>query len=150
MANNMEFKKKFQTLEKVLDDAGYLIKQRKQVIGETIFATSLILMFFSLHVMVNTNAALDEFEEFESELTYLDVVTGSEEFNQSLEALESIEGTQTGQRHRETVQTFRSIQSSTNSIQEAQSQLEGFYGVYQWLFLLSILGMVGGITVIYL
>ena len=135
-------RKKIQALE-----YEYTLDQRE--LGKIMVVASLTLLLVSVHALVNLQPAVEEAQTAEERLTQLDSVVNSEEFNTSMQALQDLEGTSLGDRMEYALSTFQGMQVTAQDQQQIYTGLEKTHETYQWLVLISIIGLVTGTAVIY-
>ena len=141
----MKFQDPRQKLEELEHD--YTLDQIE--LGKIIIIASLTLLIISVHTLMQLQPAMEEAETAEQRLSQLDSVVNTAQFNDSLQALQDLEGTSMGDRMEYALSTFEGMQVTVQDQKNIYSQLEKTHETYQWLVLISIIGLVTGIAVIY-
>lgn len=141
----MKFQDPRQKLEELEHD--YTLDQIE--LGKIIIIASLTLLIISVHTLMQIQPAMEEAETAEQRLSQLDSVVNTAQFNDSLQALQDLEGTSMGDRMEYALSTFEGMQATVQDQKNIYSQLEKTHETYQWLVLISIIGLVTGIAVIY-
>ena len=141
----MKFQDPRQKLEELEHD--YTLDQIE--LGKIIIIASLTLLIISVHTLMQIQPAIEEAETAEQRLSQLDSVVNTAQFNDSLQALQDLEGTSMGDRMEYALSTFEGMQVTVQDQKNIYSQLEKTHETYQWLVLISIIGLVTGIAVIY-
>lgn len=141
----MKFQDPRQKLEELEHD--YTLDQIE--LGKIIIIASLTLLIISVHTLMQIQPAMEEAETAEQRLSQLDSVVNTAQFNDSLQALQDLEGTSMGDRMEYALSTFEGMQVTVQDQKNIYSQLEKTHETYQWLVLISIIGLVTGIAVIY-
>ncbi len=118
--------------------------------GKALILVSLTLAVFSLHTITTLQDAEKDLREVDRDVEFLTDVIHSDEFNRSLAAIEDVETLTIGQEFRAATATFRDVQDSITSLDRVADDVAYTYTTYQWLLLLAILGIVAGITIIYI
>lgn len=139
----MDLKKKFQEFE-----YRHRIDQRE--VGRILLVASTTLLIFSLHGVVNLSSSAESLDSLESNYSSVSSMVGTEEFNDTVQALEDVQGGEIGQRMQYTADVFRGLQGTSSSIQSAAEEVDSLTDMYRWLVLLSVLGIVAGISLIYM
>jgi hypothetical protein len=118
-------------------------------LGKILAIVSLTLTLFSVHAILSLQPAIEEAQSAEDRLQQLDQVVNSEQFNQSLNALEDLQTTTVGDDIQYALRTFRGMQVTVEDQQQIYTDLEKVHSQYQWLFLIGLLGIIAGVSLIY-
>lgn len=118
-------------------------------LGKILAIVSLTLTLFSVHAILSLQPAIEEAQTAEDRLQQLDQVVTSEQFNQSLNALEDLQTTTVGEDMQYALRTFRGMQVTVEDQQQIYTDLEKVHSQYQWLFLIGLLGIIAGVSLIY-
>lgn len=118
-------------------------------LGKILAIVSLTLTLFSVHAILSLQPAIEEAQSAEDRLQQLDQVVNSERFNQSLNALEDLQTTTVGDDIQYALRTFRGMQVTVEDQQQIYTDLEKVHSQYQWLFLIGLLGIIAGVSLIY-
>lgn len=139
-------------LEKVRDkieeiEYNYTIDRNE--LGKIMIIASTTLLFFSVHTLLSLEPAMQESSDVDQQLSQLESVVNTDRFNDSLGAIEDLESVSIGEDMQYAVSTFRGMQITASEQQEIYRTLEKTNETYQWLVLLSIIGIVTGGAIIY-
>ncbi len=118
-------------------------------LGKTMIVASATLLMFSLHTVLVIQPAIEEARTTEENLNQLDQVVNSQQFNQSLTAMQDLQTTAVGDDIDYALQTFRGMQVTVQGQEEIYQNLEATNTRYQWLILVGILGIIAGVSIIY-
>lgn len=125
----------------------------KRELGKVLLVASAAIFVVSVHSALTLNAAINEVDNTQSQLNEMEVIMESQSFNQSMSALESTDTYEQVDIYGQfstAVDAFNSAEGAFNSMESVSEGLENSYGIYQWLVLTSILGMVAGAVIIYI
>jgi hypothetical protein len=139
----VELKEKLQKFE-----YRHRIDQRE--IGRVLLVASTTLLIFSLHGVVNLSSGAKSLDSLESNYSSVSSMVGTEEFNDTVKALEDVQGGEIGRRMQYAADVFRGLQVTSGQIESAANSVNSLADMYRWLVLLSVLGMVAGISLIYM
>jgi hypothetical protein len=125
----------------------------KQELGKVLLVASAAAFVVSLHSAFTLDATIQQVDRTNSQFDELEVIMSSQSFNQSMEALESTDTYEQidiyGQ-FSTAVDTFQTAEDGLESQEELSEGLDSSYETYQWLVLVSILGIVAGAAIIYI
>lgn len=136
-------------LEKVPEK--YRIDKRE--LGKILLIASAAVFVVSVHSALTLNAAIEEVDKTDSQLSEMEAIIESDSFNQSMNALEStdtFEQVDIYGQFSTAVEAFSSAGQGFNSLDDVSQGLENSYTTYQWLVLISLLGIVAGAVIIYI
>lgn len=139
-------------LEKVrdkVDEIEYNYTVDRNELGKIMIIASTTLLFFSVHTLLSLEPAMQESSDVDQQLSQLESVVATDRFNDSLGAIEDLESVSIGEDMQYAVSTFRGMQVTASEQQEIYQTLENTNETYQWLVLLSIIGIVTGGAIIY-
>lgn len=125
----------------------------KRELGKVLLIASAAVFVVSVHSALTLNAAIDEVEKTDSQLSEMEAIIESDSFNQSMQALESTDTYEQVDLYGQfstALEAFNSAQNGFNSIDDVSEGLENSYSIYQWLVLISLLGCVAGAVIIYI
>ena len=140
---------KFQDPRKKLQELEYEYTLDQKELGKIMIIASLTLLVASVHTLVQLQPAMEEAQTAEERLSQLDAVVNTPQFNDSLQALQDLEGTGIGDRMEYALSTFEGMQITVQDQKNIYEQLEKTHETYQWLVLISLIGLVTGIAIIY-
>lgn len=115
-------------------------------LGVIIMVTSLTVLIFSTATLFTLQDTNETLQQVESNYTQINTAIDTENFQQGLEDLETEQISD--EAVRSTLILSNALQSTTE-LTQAQQEVEQTQENYQWLILLSILGIIAGITTIY-
>jgi hypothetical protein len=118
--------------------------------GKVLIVVSLSMLIFSVFSLTQINDTVETTSTLQSEFSELSAVMSTPQFNSSLSAIEDLETSSIGQDFGLAAQTFRALQERVNAFNAVNSELGTLQKTYQWMVLISILGLAAGITVIYI
>lgn len=118
--------------------------------GKVLLVASVTLLVVSVHATLQFQQASEKTDALNDNLTETSGIINSQGFNESLEALESVRGTDIAPQFITAADAFRQASSSFSLAEEANKGLENSSQLYRWLVLLSIMGMVTGMSFIYI
>lgn len=122
----------------------------KREFGKVLTVASIAIFVVSVHSAMEFGKASEDLKKVNRGFDKTSGVINSEGFNQSIEALESLKGTDIAPQFIRASKAFRSAQANLEKSEMAQNRLEESFETYRWLVLISILGTISGITVIYI
>jgi len=140
---------KFQNPRKKLRELEYEYTLDQKELGKIMVIASLTLLLASVHTLVQLQPAMEEAETAEERLSQLNSVVNTAQFNDSLQALQDLEGTSMGDRMEYALSTFEGMQVTAQDQKNIYERLDKTHETYQWLVLISLVGLVTGIAVIY-
>ena len=118
--------------------------------SKVVLIASFALLIVSLHSAYMFQQSAEDIEKLDSSLDRTSAVISSDGFQESLEALQSIEGTEIGVQFEQARNAFSRVEGDINQTENSLKRLEGNYETYQWLVLVSIMGVVSGLSLRYL
>lgn len=125
----------------------------KRELGKVLLIASAAVFIVSVHSALTLNAAVDEVQKTDNQLSEMEAIIESDSFNQSMQALESTDTYEQvdiyGQ-FSSALEAFNSAEKGFNSLDNVSQGLENSYSTYQWLALISLLGCVAGAVIIYI
>lgn len=126
-----------------------LIVPTRFELAKLIIVISLVTMAFAGHAIFTLQDSIDDMQTFEEDYDFAMEIMETQSFNQSLNLLSVSVQTGQGSSFLEVVQAMRQSQDSFQTYQQARRNLEQTYQRYQWLFLLGLLGLIAGVTIIF-
>ena len=139
----MDLKQKLQDIE-----YGYWLDKRE--FGKVMIIASLSIFVVSIHAIYTVNAAVEQASNSSERMETTAVLVNSERFQQSMESLGGTGTTINGRSIDEVVSELQYAAESVNQMEDLSNELEKARTTYQWTVLLGILGMVTGITALYI
>lgn len=118
-------------------------------LGKTLIIVSFTLLLFSIHTLLVMQPAIDEARTTEDRFNQLNEVVNTPQFNQSLNAIQDLQSTSVGNDIDYALQTFRGMQVTAEDQQDIYQHLEETNTRYQWLVLVGLLGIIAGVSIIY-
>ncbi|QGA80116.1 hypothetical protein [Candidatus Nanohalobium constans] len=126
----------------------YWFDQRE--FGKVMIVASLALLVVSVHALFTINGAVQQASNSTERLETTAGLVGSDGFQQSMESLAATGATIQGQGIEQVIADLEYASSSVEGVQNLSIELENAQTTYQWTTLIGILGLVTGITVIYI
>lgn len=118
-------------------------------LGEVMAVTSLALLMLSAHAALSLQDSLTQVENTNEELDRVEGIMSSESFQSSMEAVETT-AIEISQDFEQVYQGFSSLESTVTSLESVESNLRERYNFYRWLILISIIGVITGLSLIYI
>ncbi|MFB6207744.1 MAG: hypothetical protein ABEJ69_00165 [Candidatus Nanohaloarchaea archaeon] len=125
----------------------------KRELGKVMIVASTALLVVAVHSVFVFQTAMKDVRAADKQLEQADAIMSSPSFNQSMQAIDSIETF-------EEVNIYNQFQQASNAfhaandamvkVESARESMEANHELYQWLVLISILGEVAGVAVIYI
>jgi len=140
---NQEILNKFQEFE-------YTHFFDKKEFGKVLSITSFALLIVSVHAIYTIDGAVEQASNSTDRMERTASLVGSDTFQQSMESLASTGATIDGQGIEEITANLEYASESVSGIEQLETELEGARTTYQWTALVGILGLVAGITSIYI
>lgn len=122
----------------------------KKEFGKLLSITSFALLIVSVHAIYTIDGAVEQASNSTDRMERTALLVGSDSFQQSMESLSSTGVTIDGQGIDEITTNLEYASESVSGIEQLQSELENARTTYQWTALIGILGLVAGITSIYI
>ena len=119
----------------------------QQEIGKMLIVASLTLLIFSSINLITLQDINQDLQGVESNYTQINTIIQSENFLQGIEDLQTEE---IGDEALSATLILNSALENTATLSETQQDLEETHETYQWMILISILGIIAGITTIYI
>jgi len=136
-------KQKIETLR-----ANYWID--KTEFGKVLIIASLSLLVVSVHAIYTIDSAVEQASNSTEDLQTTAALVGSDSFQQSMESLAGTGVTISGRSIDEVVADLQYASDSVQDVETLSDELDGAQSTYQWTFLVGMLGLVAGITSIYI
>lgn len=122
----------------------------KREFGKVMTIASMAVLIVSIHGVYTLNESVEQASESSERMRTTAVLVGSDSFQQSMESLAGTGATIGGQDINEVVDDLQYASDSVESMEELSQELEDTRETYQWTVLAGMLGMVTGITAIYI
>ncbi|MFB6241458.1 MAG: hypothetical protein ABEJ36_01485 [Candidatus Nanosalina sp.] len=126
----------------------YTLDQRE--LAKILIIASTTMLLFSVHVISNLQEASASIDSADQKFAKVKSMVSSEDYNQSIQALQDIQEGSISQRMQYAASFFNEVQDATYSLSKVESTLDGLIGTYRWIVLISILGEVAGVSLIYM
>lgn len=139
----LDAKEKIDSLEK-----NYWFDQRE--FGKVMIIASLSLLVVSIHALFTINGAVQQASNSTDRLETTASLIESDGFQQSMESLAATGATIQGEGIEQVIKDLEYASNSVEGVQELSTELENAQKTYQWTLLIGILGIVVGITSIYI
>lgn len=144
----MEIKK--ENLKQKIREIEYEYWLDKTEFGKVLIIASLSVLVVSIHAVYTIDGAVKQASESSEEMRTTAALIGSERFQQSMESLSDTGITIGGQSIDEVVQDLQYASNSVEGMEELSEELDEAQTTYQWTVLIGMLGLVAGITAIYI
>jgi hypothetical protein len=135
-----------QKLREILEE--YRLDQKE--FTRILLIASTTLLIFSLHGLMTLGPASEKIDSLDSDYSRLSGMIGSQEFNNTIQSLEDVQGGEIGQRMQYAADVFRGVQDTGSRLEAVDGDLQYMMNMYRWLVLISILGQVAGVSLIYM
>lgn len=137
-------------LKQRIRDLEYRYWFDKREFGKVVIIASLSMLIVSVHAIYTINGAVDQASNSTERLQKTAALVGSDGFKQSMQSLAGTGVTIQGQSIGDVVADLQYASGSVDSIEQLSSELQRAKTTYQWTTLIGILGLVAGITSIYI
>lgn len=118
----------------------YGINQRE--FSKILFITSAALLMVSMHVSTTLGTVQQDLERTEKEVQQASAVITSEDFQDAMDTLQRIRSERLSGQIQTAVNSFESARKSFDRISASADKVSQTRYMYQWLSLISILGLV--------
>lgn len=136
-------------LKNKIQDIEYEYTLDENELGKTMIIVSFTLLLFSIHTILVMQPTIEEARTTEERLNQLDQVVNTQQFNQSLNAMQDLQSTSVANDIGYALQTFQAMQDTVGQQEEIYQTLEKTNTRYQWLVLIGLLGIIAGVSIIY-
>jgi uncharacterized protein YoxC len=127
----------------------YRFDQRE--FGKVMIIASLALLIVSVHALFTVSTAVEQASNSTERLETTGALLETQAFRDSLETLAATGATsQNGESIDQVIADVQYLTESLNGINELEQELQNAQTTYQWTVLISLLGLVTGITSIYI
>lgn len=129
----------------------YRIDRRE--LGKVLLVASTALLVVSVHATLSFQDSLKDVKKVDQNLDQAEAIMDSRGFNQSLQAinsLETVDQVDIYNQFKQASNAFKQARAAIQSAETARDNLESNYEMYRWLVLISILGQVAGLAVMYI
>jgi len=133
-------------LRKALDE--YTVDQNE--LGKILLIASTALLVVSVHAALQFQNSYDQMNEVNKQFDKTEGIVESQSFNDSLEALNSVKGSEIASKFTTAAKAFQEAKTAIEASEAAETNLENNVETYKWLVLISILGEVAGVSIIYI
>lgn len=144
----MELKK--EELKQRLREIEYSYWLDKTEFGKVMIIASLSVLVVSIHAVYTVDGAVEQASQSQEELRTTAVLIGTDSFQQSMESLAGTGATIGGQSIEEVIEDLQYASDAAENMEEVSEELDSAQTTYQWTVLLGMLGLVTGITAIYI
>ena len=123
------------------------ININQQEIGKMLTLVSLTMLIFSSITLVTLQDINQDLQDVESNYSQINTLIQTQDFQQGIEDLQTEE---ISDEALSATLILTNALENTSDLSETSQQLEETHEKYQWMILLSILGLIAGITTIYI
>lgn len=124
------------------------ITQRQ--IALTIIIASTVTLIISSSGVFRMIEVQESLKEFDDASTSFSQSVNSREFNQTVEALRDVRTGAISEDMSQAATVLERYQATENSLSQARESVEEITALLRWLFLISVLGEVTGLTLLYM
>lgn len=136
-------------LKERISDLEHEYKIDKTELGEVMAVTCLALLMISAHAAISLQDSISELEQTNNDLDELRGIMNSQSFESSMEALETT-AVEISQDFERVYQGFSTMESDLERVKTVEENLKQRYEFYRWIILISLIGIVTGISLIYI
>ncbi len=122
----------------------------KVELGKVTVIASLALLVVSIHAVHTMNVAVEQAQESNERMQTTATLVQSNRFQQSMDNLADTGATIGGESITDVVAELQYASESVGEVEELTTELENARSTYQWMVVIGILGLVGGLTAIYI
>ncbi len=122
----------------------------KTEFGKVLIIASLSILVVSIHAIYTVNNAVEHASDSNERMQNTAMLVGSDAFQNSMENFADTGATIGGEPVSEVVSDLQYASESVQQVEQLSEDLEQARTTYQWTVLLGILGLVAGITAIYI
>lgn len=123
------------------------ININQQEIGKMLTLVSLTMLIFSSITLVTLQDINQDLQDVESNYSQINTLIQTQDFQQGIEDLQTEE---ISDEALSATLILTNALENTSDLSETSQQLEETHETYQWMILISILGIIAGITTIYI
>ncbi|MFP4229854.1 MAG: hypothetical protein ACLFRK_01810 [Candidatus Nanohaloarchaea archaeon] len=122
----------------------------KKEFGKVVIIASLALLVVSVHAIYTIDDAVEQASNSTERMQKTAALVGSDGFKQSMESLGGTGTTIQGESIDDVVTNLEYASESVDGVEQLSSELEQARTTYQWTALIGMLGIVAGMTAIYI
>ncbi|MFP4038802.1 MAG: hypothetical protein ACLFTA_03390 [Candidatus Nanohaloarchaea archaeon] len=122
----------------------------KKEFGKVVIIASLALLVVSVHAIYTIDDAVEQASNSTERMQKTAALVGSDGFKQSMESLAGTGTTIQGESIDDVVTNLEYASESVDGVEQLSSELEQARTTYQWTALIGMLGIVAGMTAIYI
>lgn len=111
---------------------------------------STAFLFFSLYMLFQLSIVSEDLNSFQENTSTLSGSVNTEQFNDTIDALEDVQSGAISDYMSQAANVLETFQASKNSLKSANTKVGSLLQLLRWLFLISLLGEVAGVTLLYL
>lgn len=137
-------------IKQKIEEYEHLYKFDQREFGKVMIIASLSLLVVSIHALYTIDGAVQQANNSTERLETTARLVGSDGFQQSMESLAATGATIQGQEIEQVIADLEYASNSVEGVQNLSTELENAQSTYQWTVLIGILGLVTGITAIYI
>jgi hypothetical protein len=146
----MKFRNPKKKIIEKINDLEYDYRFDQKEFGKIMIVASLSLLVVSVHSLYTINGAVEQASNSTERLDTSASLISSDSFQQSMQSLAATGATIDGQGIDQLIADLEYATSSLSEVEELSNSLENAQTTYQWTVLIGMLGMVVGITSIYI
>lgn len=129
-----------------IDELEYEYTFDRQELGKIVFITSAALLVVSVNTALTLESVSSDLKQTNNDVEQASSVITSDNFQNALDTLQRVQSSRLTQQLEVARNSFQEAQSSFENIETAQNRVDRTYRRYQWMSLISILGLVTGVA----
>jgi hypothetical protein len=118
----------------------------KQEFSKIVIITCTALLVVSINSVYTMQSVQSDLEQTDKDMQEASAVINSNRFQDAMDTLQRIESTRLTSQIQAAQTSFEQLDSSFDKIQTAQGKVDEAQRTYQWMSLISILGIISGVA----
>jgi hypothetical protein len=118
----------------------------KQEFSKIVIITCTALLVVSINSVYTMQSVQSDLEQTDKDMQEASAVINSDRFQDAMDTLQRIESTRLTRQIQAAQTSFEQLDSSFDRIQTAQGKVDEAQRTYQWMSLISILGIISGVA----
>jgi hypothetical protein len=118
----------------------------KQEFSKIVIITCTALLVVSINSVYTMQSVQSDLEQTDKDMQEASAVINSNRFQDAMDTLQRIESTRLTRQIQAAQTSFEQLDSSFDKIQTAQGKVDEAQRTYQWMSLISILGIISGVA----
>lgn len=137
-------------LKQEIREIEYSFEFDQRELAKMLLLVSTTILIFAVQGITSLSSTSEDLQTLEEDFSQVSGMVNSEEFNNTVSALEDVQQGSISERMQFAAQSFRGLQGTSTLISDSSTGVENLLRLYQWLFLISLLGEVAGVSLIYM